>query len=361
VLVLCLCEPELSRVHAAVSAPPTSCVAGYKKIFTEFFNPSTRTPLAPARHAEVNANLKATCPKVSFIQSGIPSWLINPIKQIPAVAFLLQRFHEMPEHKLAFLEQHVGMGLAGDSGVTTSFLELDAGYTTPNGFTLKILPLWVKGDPGSADAVCYSLHFGLYLVSWLFVGAFVSRFVEDAITEIWPVQDALLGRIAFIVQMMYAILILICGYVEEVRSAMNDVSRCLFHKRYIMNFAYAMILGMMWRIALPIQMDLALFPGRQDSKPVLMVGEDVGLSEDVDDMLDGEDFTLERTSDKAHNAADDGKTDKTKEKKEPVITASSGTVMHRMLTHKSVRPFLLAVVASVLSMIFMCDPSTLSG
>lgn len=116
----------------------------------------------------------------------------------------------------------------------------------PSTYTLTLMPFWVKGDPGTSNHVCYAMHFGTYVVGWIYVGAFIWNFITGMAGQS-PLDLQLAGRAVF-VQLIYALIVLVCGMSEEFRTVMDQVTLCTFHKRYIINFMYVCLFGIMFQI-----------------------------------------------------------------------------------------------------------------
>lgn len=126
----------------------------------------------------------------------------------------------------------------------------------PSDFSQRIMPFWVKGDPGTSNHICYAVHFGTYVVGWIYIGAFIWNFITGMSGQDQLDLD-LAGRAVFC-QLVYAMIVLICGMSEEFRTVMDETTLCNFHKRYIVNFMYVCIFGIFFQIERKKLVDMQL-------------------------------------------------------------------------------------------------------
>jgi len=158
----------------------------------------------------------------------------------------LKKFEDKPDYKLSMIDQHYKLATVDlDAQSLLQFSAIDDSYQSQ----MRLMPFWVKGDPGSSQTFCYIIHFVTYLFSWLFVGAFIVDFVHDAAIGNFPKSTAQLGQYAVSSQALYSVSVMLCGLAEESRTEMSSYSKCQFRKRYAINFALTMLLAIMYMLS----------------------------------------------------------------------------------------------------------------
>lgn len=355
------------------------CLEASHKGLLKFLTP--QDPVAPTERQR--HSMEKSCKAVPW---HLPDRVANFLRALPPVKFLLDRFEESPAHKAAFLETHhflatdntmflslqegLGLGSVADSGPgnataarsnasesmaadndpepdvsTTPGTATDLGTSyqgplhvwddgvEPSQTTRKIMPFWVKGDPGTSNPVCYTTHFITYIFSWFFVGAFLLNFFNGMRGK--EEFDIPLGGRAVLLQMVYGMIVIICGLAEEVRTTMDPDTRCNFHKRYIMNFAYACILGIMFQVERKKARDAAVHETELEAAVNGAAEGDTakGGDKDKDDEVEGGEVNEENDTSGAS-------------------LASSLDALP--LTSRSLLPFIVGLVMSLLMFTLMC-------
>eukprot|EP00298_Acanthocystis_sp_HF-20_P004016 c14361_g1_i1.p1 GENE.c14361_g1_i1~~c14361_g1_i1.p1 ORF type:complete len:390 (-),score=111.46 c14361_g1_i1:81-1250(-) len=219
-----------------------SCLSFSKKGLKDFLSPGSSNLLDKEKEV-INKKIQAKCNAVPVRSSSFPKSVIDSIREQPLVKFILQKFEDKPDYKLAMVQQHHYLATAELDTETLLDLSDPLAYQS-----YALMPFWVKGDPGSSSTFCYLLHFALYFVSWLFVGAFLVDFSHAAYLSRFTPETSLLGQAAVGSQAMYSFVVLICGLAEESRTDMDTYSKCQFRKRYAINFATTMLMAVLWML-----------------------------------------------------------------------------------------------------------------
>eukprot|EP00301_Raphidiophrys_heterophryoidea_P026747 c9301_g2_i2.p1 GENE.c9301_g2_i2~~c9301_g2_i2.p1 ORF type:complete len:335 (+),score=93.90 c9301_g2_i2:61-1005(+) len=241
VLVLFLflmCEPWVcgasgmrdSRLSNIQQQP--TCFAQMRNAVNNFWNSKNS-------NRDLNSNemqeIELKCQVMPLRLSKAHPTVLEAVRNIPVLGGLITHLESNPRTKLDYIR-------ANHVIATSSLLQLSDPETTVNAMHSTFLPFWVYGDADSKSDACYMTHFALYVITWIFVGGFLYRFVEGMFGESLTTFDLQVGEGAVVGQLVYAVVLLTCrsfaGY--DVRFGQ---STCGVKQRTVVNLGLAPLLA----------------------------------------------------------------------------------------------------------------------